>query len=157
MAGIGAYILSVVAATMICSVAVKLAGRTFTNQHLIRFVCGLVMAAVILQPLGDWVMPDLSGYFRDLESQVTNAVTMGTDFYHRSFSEDIQQRVEAYIQNKAMALGAELEITVKLEEGEYPVPTAVVMCGSISPTARRLLEQFLEEELAIRKEDQVWK
>lgn len=151
------YIMSVIAAAVLCAVSLGLAGRSGAGASVLRLVCGVIMAAVILKPLGTVPLPDLSVYFEDLEAQAQAAVSLGTEKTYEELSASIRQQTRTYIQNKAIELGAELEITVELDDGQVPVPVSVTLSGTISPTAKAALSELLCDELGIGKEDQIWK
>ena len=69
----------------------------------------------------------------------------------------IKEQTEAYILEKASALNADITVSVKLAlDTQYPTPESVHIKGNISPYARRLLSQTIQDDLGIASEDQVW-
>ena len=157
MAGLRAYVLSVIAASVICALTMKLSGKQNSTSAIMRFVCGLVMSAVIVQPIGEMMIPNLRGYFQDLELQVHAVVERGTELSYQTFAQGIQEQSQAYIQNKATELGATLHVTVELDDSNLPVPERAILSGMIAPAAKIELENFIETELGIGKENQIWK
>lgn len=150
-----AYILSVVAAAVLCAMAIRLMGKNGTGVAILRMVCGVTMAAVILQPLGQLRMPGYTAYFSELETQVRDAVALGTEKSREELSLRIQQKTQAYLQNKAEELGADLEIRVQVSED--CIPEAVTLWGSVSPTAKTILSEVMIKDLGIGEEGQFWK
>lgn len=149
------YILSVVAAALLCALSIRLMGKNAAGFAVVRMVCGVIMAAVILQPFGKLRMPNLSAYFSDLEKQVRSVVSMGTDKSLNEISSRIQHQTQAYLQNKAQELGAELQIQVTLNERF--VPEAVILSGTISPGAKAILSEVITKDLGVGEEGQFWK
>ena len=69
----------------------------------------------------------------------------------------ISGRVQAYILDKAAALG--LNITVELEmetRADTPYPKAVIIRGEAAPAQKQQLQQYLEQTVAIPVQRQVW-
>ena len=150
------YILSVIAAAILCALSLRITGKQGSAAAVMRFVCGMVMAAVVVQPIGASVIPDLRGYFTDLEAQVSQTVALGTENSKQMLAQRIQSEIQTYIQDKASLLGAALDVTVEVDNGELPVPVGVVLRGAVSPSAKSVLSQLIEEELGIGKENQTW-
>jgi hypothetical protein len=71
-------------------------------------------------------------------------------------AERIIQQTQAYILDKARSLDAELTVEVFLGDGTIPVPIGVRLEGNISPYARKLLSQMLQDDLGIPAEEQIW-
>ena len=69
----------------------------------------------------------------------------------------ISGRIQAYILDKAAALG--LNITVELEmetRADTPYPKAVIIRGEAAPAQKQQLQQYLEQTFAIPVQRQVW-
>lgn len=69
----------------------------------------------------------------------------------------ISQEAEAYILDKAQALGLEVTVTVETKvEGRYPVPWRVTLRGSPTQGQKAALTGAIGEELGIPEERQEW-
>ena len=67
----------------------------------------------------------------------------------------IEERSNAYIQDKAEQMGIECQISVEVgEEGEWPVPESVTVFGSLTEEQRAELTQAIEVDFAIPAERQ---
>ena len=66
----------------------------------------------------------------------------------------IKAETEAYILDKASQLNVELSVEVTIDEEN--IPTAVTLSGEVSPYARRQLQEIIESDLGIAKENQRW-
>ena len=71
---------------------------------------------------------------------------------HRS----IKQELEAYILDKAAALDLKIRVNVKLDDHPLPGPESVVIEGTVPPYQKQVLEDILQSELGISKENQQW-
>ena len=69
----------------------------------------------------------------------------------------IKQKTRTYIWDKAQELGlaAEIDVTVSTD-GAYPYPAAVCVKGAFTEAQRQTLSRYIEENLAIGKEQQTW-
>ena len=69
----------------------------------------------------------------------------------------IKSKTEAYIWDKAQELDLSVGIEVMVEaDGSYPYPSGVQITGAFTPQQRKALEAYIEENLAIGKERQIW-
>lgn len=69
----------------------------------------------------------------------------------------ITDNAEAYILDKAQALGAALTVSVTTSSSSgYPVPWSVRLSGSCSESQQEQLKKWLDEELGIPEERQEW-
>ena len=74
-----------------------------------------------------------------------------------AFSAIIKSKTEAYIWDKAQELGLSVSVDVAIEEdGSYPYPAAVRITGQFTELQRQSLTRYIEENLAIGKEQQTW-
>lgn len=157
MEGLGAYVLSVAAGAVLCSIAVSLVGQKGTAAAIVRLVCGIIMASIVIRPLGEIIVTDLPNYYDELDAEVSAAVEAGTEQAIVMLSQSISEQTRAYILDKAAQLDLELEVEVFLSDDNIPVPVRVYLTGSASLAARSQLEQVIARDLGIGKEDQIWK
>lgn len=146
------YILSVVAAALLCGLVtgVMPSGRA---KQIIRMVCGLFLAYTVLQGLTgmEWRMPQWTDLAADDARQ---AAALGESIGEEARAQIILEQTRAYILDKAAALGLALEAEVTLGEGL--VPRSVTIRGQAAPYERRQLQSAIALELGIPKEKQQW-
>lgn len=156
MTGIRAYILSVCAAAIICSIVTGLMRGKTTAAQLVKLCGGIFLALIVIRPLTDidlTFFSDLTfGYISDAEEVSTAGKNLASD----ALADIIKVRCEAYILDKAQSLGAELTVEVTVSQDDMPVPLGATMRGSISPYARSQLASVISDQLGIPKEDQQW-
>lgn len=124
-------------------------------RRIAGYTGGLVLLAVLLRPLARGE----DGAFRLTLARYTAAVedrqTELAGAEAQALAQGIAERTQAYILDKAAALGTELSaVTVTTRTGGdgVPLPWGAELTG---PYSRTLAEE-LEQELGISKERQVW-
>lgn len=155
MESIRAYVLSVTATAALCSLATRIVGQKGTSAGVIRMICGMIMACAVIRPLGTITIPRLSEYWDDLDRQVWAVVASGEEQTDDLIRGRITEATVTYVQDKASTLGASLSIQVVLDD--HHVPVQIELTGEISPSAKLELGQIIQNDIGIRKEDQIWK
>lgn len=150
MSALSGYLMRMICAAFLCAVVQCVAGG---SQGIRRLIAGIFLTLTVLSPIGDIELPEL-----DLElfrADAMAAVDHGTAQAEKMRSDIILEACEAYIWNKAAAMGLEPEIRLTLDpEG---MPLSVELTGMASPLERQKLTQMIVRELGIRKEDVTWK
>lgn len=152
MEGLRQYIISVVAAALLCSIVTALMPPGRTGQ-IMRMVCGLFLAYTVLHgvtglnlQMPDWV--DLTA------TDARQAAALGESLGEDAMAQVIKAQTEAYILDKAAASGLALEVEIALDESG--VPRSVIISGQASPYERQQLQTTIARELGIAKENQRW-
>lgn len=148
------YILSVVAAAILCSLVTALSGKNAAAGKVLKLVCGLFLTFTLIRPIAKIELTDFTRITNSLEADAALAVGAGEDYYEESLAAVIQARTQSYILDKAQTLGAELQVQVHLNE--HHIPDEVVLTGSVSPYTKGKLQSILVSELGIAKERQIW-
>ena len=155
MADIGAYLVSVTAAALICGAAKALTPEGVLGTAL-KTVTGLMMVLAVASPWLDLRLPDISGWTESFRQEAENAAALGADSAMDALREGISQQTRTYIQDKAKLLDADLTVEVILSEDELPVPKGAVLRGAVSPYAKSVLSEYMRTELGIETEEQIW-
>lgn len=156
MEKIHSYLLSVICAAIICSVVHVLSGKKSASSSLIRIISGIFMAITLISPLINIRLSDYADYFSAFSSDANAAVTFGESAATDALRSIIKARTEAYILDKADSMNVALDVEVKLNNEDPPVPCEVVITGAISPYSKEVLSQYIANDLGISKEDQLW-
>lgn len=144
------YLMSIVAISLFSTILLALVPSSGIHRTL-KFLCGLLLMLVTIAPLiqleiQPWEMTEMTYPTENLETQ-QQAWT----------AELIKEEAEAYIWDKAKALGYDLQVEVEVGYTEnYPYPEKVVITGEIDPIHRDILSSELENNLAIPVEKQEW-
>lgn len=127
-------------------------------HSVLRVVCGTVMALALLSPVASL---DFEAYaegmalYREEASQITERADAAEKTLLRTV---IEADCAAYISDKARQAGVSLtsvSVEVKWGDADCWVPYAAVMVSD-TDTAQERLEPWIEAELGIPAERQVW-
>ena len=147
------YILSVTAAALLVSIARALAGERAMGR-LVKLVSGLFLAVTVLSPVVEPELPDPAGWLEDHLEEGRAAAEAGQTKAKEYAGDIISAELEAYILDKAAALGGEVAAEVPLDEAG--LPDAVTLSAKLTPAQRAELSRIMAEELGIGEEAQIW-
>lgn len=154
VAALREWITSVVMVTLLLSVTQTLLPEGGVRK-LASFTGGLILLVALTRPLLGTELErlelDLEPYRQAVQERQTELRESG----EKELSELIAQRTAAYIWDKAEELGlrVSVRVTVEPDTDGVPVPAAVEVTGPPSEA----LAEYLERELGIARERQVWK
>lgn len=157
MDGLRDYIISIVSAAVLCSIAQGLIGKKSTYATIIRMVSGIFLAVTVISPWAKLQIADFTEYLKDLELEANTAAAVGKDALKDGLGSIIKEKCEAYILDKATSMGLDLSVEVTIDGSATPVPSAVTITGNISPYQKQKLKQIIAEEIGILEENQKWK
>lgn len=157
MAQLGKYILSVTAAAIIVGILTSLLDKKSGSAALMKLIAGLFLTFTAIAPIAKLDLSGLSSFVSGFESDGYAASADGEKLARGAMGDIIKNETEAYIMNKAKTYRAELTVEVTLGQTDgIPVPAGVTVAGHVSPYAKAQLQQVMEEELGISKENQRW-
>ena len=150
----GAIIKSLCAMSLLCGAAVSLAPEG-SAKRMMHLVCSVILIALLLSPLKDL---DPAIYSRELarvREREAEFLESGAQAGERLQRSVIEEQCEAYIAEKAAALGMEdpgAAVTARWDtEGFWLPHEAVLSCSYEESLAR-----YLEAELGIPEARQQW-
>ena len=155
MGELGAYLVSVTAAALVCGFAKTMIPEGLLGAAL-KLVTGIMMVLAVAGPWINFRLPNLDRWSQGFYQEAEDAASAGAASAMEALREGISRQTQTYIQDKAKALGAELTVEVILTEGSIPAPKGVVLRGRISPYGRSVLSEYLQKELGIEMEEQTW-
>ncbi len=156
MDAIRQYLLSVIAAAIICSVIISFTDKKSGSGTMIRMLCGLFLSVTMIYPLVDVKLDDISSYFYSIEVASDDVVTDGKIAANEAVSSIIKEQTEAYILDKASSLGLSLTVSVCVGGDDIPSPVSVTLQGNASAYLKQKLCTLIQDDLAIPKEQQKW-
>lgn len=147
------WLLGISACALLVSFAEQLP-LTDAMRKIVRFTGGLLLILSILQPISgaelDGLSFDLAGYEEAVEALKTELAGER----ERALSDGIAEQTQAYIEDKASALGLRLRAVVDTECTDgVPLPKHVTLYGEKNAE----LSEWIAEQLGIAKENQIWK
>ena len=147
------YILSVTCAAILAAILRIIAGEGAMGK-LTKLLSGLFLAVTVLSPLVKFEIPDPARWLEDYMTEGEAAAQAG-EAMAKEYSEGIiSAELEAYILDKAAALGCELSAEVRVDDGG--LPERVMLSGEISTADRAALARMLVRELGIGEEAVIW-
>ena len=153
MAAARAWLTAVVSVTLLLSVVQTLIPKG-SLREIASFVGGLLLLAVLLRPLGSVdlsaVSLDLDAYRQTVEQRQAELEQEG----QKELVGLIEAELESYILDKAARMGLTVRIKVGTEENSEGVPVPV--SAELTGTPSRELSRWIEAELGIPVERQVW-
>ena len=151
-----AYLIEITAAAILAALIRKLAPKSGAGRGA-RLGAGLLVLLCLLQPLGRFYRDGTALFSRDWGQVDPMASDEVSQEANRLMESLITQQAEAYILDKARAVGLEAEVTVKVHlEDRYPVPWAVTIRGSPTGQQKSALETEIQDALGIPPERQEW-
>lgn len=155
MDAIGTYVLSVAAIAVLCGVVGRFSGKGGTSGA-VRLVTGLLLTMAVLSPLKDIRAQFPNGLGADISQQVRQAVSDGETQRKKALSDRISEQTCAYILRKAESFGADLDVSVTLTDEDLPTPKSVTIRAAVPEYVKTRLQDMIEQDLGIAKEDQRW-
>ena len=145
------WLSSIVVVSLLLSVVQSLVPKG-SLRRVASFLSGLVLLAVLLEPLPKL---DLEGLeLRGLQEETEKARRQLEAEQETALKAGIAEQTEAYISDKAAALGLTVQARVETRTGEdgVPLPWSAELEGDYTEE----LAQWMETELDIPRERQVW-
>lgn len=149
------YVISIIVITLICSVLEGILQNSAVKKT-VKTMCGLVLTLTVASPLWNFDLSFPDAFSTTHMGEVEAAVKEGESMSSDALCTVITQKTEAYIQDKANALGADISAKVGLSKDDPPVPQHVVISGQITQQERHQLQMILQTQLGITEENIEW-
>ena len=153
MEGLRQYAISVVRAAFLCSILTRIASQN-SEKNLMRLISGLILTIVMIRPVSRIQLSSMQEISIPKDAAAYVAAEEGKELAEESMNDIIKSTCEAYILNKATALGADVHVSVSVNSQH--IPFAARITGDVTPEIRKQLAQTLETDLGITKENQSW-
>lgn len=150
------YIISIVAAAIVCAVSRSLVNEKSAAGRIVRLLSGLLMTITVLTPLIDISFSNVADYFNGLSLEADRYVEDGKAIAQDEVAGIIKSQTEAYILDKAARMGLQIAVEVELDEGNNSIPCGAKVTGTLSPYAKEVMSEYMEDTLGIPKENQKW-
>lgn len=149
------YLLTLCAASAVCAVINTLFVSKKSIQRIIKLLTGMFMALCAFSPLLNVDQWDF-GDFADKFSVSASAVEAGESMAADATAEFIKEHIAAYVLDKAATLDVNIDAEVLLDDSAPPQVSGIILKGDVSPYAKEILAQYMNDTLGIAKEDQHW-
>lgn len=156
METIRSYILSVICSAILCAICKRLISKHAPTAALTNSVLGLFLFFCVISPFRNVSITEPLYDLSNLRLEAQNAANAGTEQARNLLCQSIIQRVQAYVEEQGSSLGATLKAEVSLSNDAIPVPISIHIYGDIAPYAKAKLQQLMEANLGVQKENQIW-
>lgn len=150
------YILSVIGVALIVSLANTFIDTKSPLGSTLKLVTGLVLTSVIISPWSEVRIEDFYDTFQNADMDASSIVQDGEHMANTEIMAHIKEKTEAYILDRAMSMGLEIDVEVSFDELAPYTPHCVRITGNVSPYAKQRLMEIISRELNIEKEHQIW-
>lgn len=150
------YILSVLSATIITAITVRLTARQQVISNIIKLICSVFLMCTIISPFVNLKVQDISWYIESSHSEADDIVAYAEKQAITDAEAIIIERTQTYIEDKATEYGAEITAVVSITAPDSLVPDTITIDGEVSPYTRRVLQRIIRDELGIGEEKQIW-
>ncbi|MGN0998244.1 MAG: hypothetical protein ACI4PO_01670 [Faecousia sp.] len=150
------YLIGMTAAALVCGIVNAYFDRKGTIGAILKLASGIFLILTIASPLVKLQFEKILDITEDFRISGEAAAAWGQSIGEEALSSGIISRAEAYILDKAESLGAELSVQVEVSVDEIPVPKTVRISGKVSPYEKSVLTNYIEMNLGIPPEDQIW-
>lgn len=149
------YIISIVVAGIICSIADLFLDKKTATGKIAKMLSGVLMCITVISPLANISFKHITNYFDSLSVHADTYVEEGKNSAQSGIDEIIKSQTEAYILDKAKSMGLDVAVEVELDD-DNSVPCGVTIAGEVSPYAKGLMASYIEESIGITRENQRW-
>ena len=151
------YLISIVAAAVLCSVVASFANGKGTLAATTKLITGVIMSLCVIAPLLKGNILDMTVFTDDFSTAAQAAASVGKRSADIELSSIIKAETQAYILDKAASLGAQLDVQVYVTEQVPPVPCAVQITGAASPFTQAAINNYITQTLGIQEESISWR
>lgn len=151
------YLLSIISASIVCAIVIKISGEKGLLSSTIKFLAGLFMSITVISPFIQLQIGELSNYLAAMELDAQGIVAQGMEAANSEKSALIIENTQAYILDKASSLGACIDAKITLSTTDEMKPYSVVLTGDASPYVKQRIQSVISDDLGIPEERQLWK
>lgn len=150
------WLLGITCAALVASLAESLTPPGII-RNIGRLTGGLVLLIAMLHPLLSLDQDALTRALTEYKLELSEYDDELEEENRSLMKGIIEERSDAYIQDKAESMGIPCQISVEVgEEGDWPVPESVTVFGTLTDEQRAELTQAIEADFAIPAERQYY-
>lgn len=156
MDSIREYLITVIAAAIICSVSSILISKNTTNAAIIRLLTGIFLSITVISPLANIQLTDLTTYYSNIQSDSETLIAQGENAAAAAAGDIIKERIETYVITKAAAMDVSVTAEVEITGTDPPQPASIKITGTVPPYKKSVLQTLITDELGIPEANQMW-
>ncbi len=148
------YITALTATALIGVLVINIIKDERINR-ILQISMGILIILVLLKPVAslkiDELGEEIGNIFRE-EFQTQDYESL----YQDKLRTQVKSVTEDYVQKKAESIGAEITVEVGLSAEGYPAPHSIRIVGALSGEQKRILLEYITNDLGIAPENQRW-
>ncbi len=156
MEGIKEYLITIIAAALISTIAMRLTEKCGSCSNIIRLILAVFLSISVVSPILKIEIHDFTGFINANEMDAQAIISNAESTAREEAAAVIIERTEAYIEEKAALYGAEITATITISDTSALLPDSVIICGNISPYGKISLEKIIKDDLGIPEDRQTW-
>ena len=150
------YLLSITTSAIICVLVRRIVAGKGSVAKLIKVITGIFMSVTLISPVIQLNFSNVEDYVTDMSYKADQIAQSGYESAQHELNAIIIERVESYILDEALRLGTDTDVEVKLSQTQPPRPEYITIRGTFSPYNKRILMEYIEKNLGIPQENQIW-
>lgn len=148
-------LMGVITASVICSMVNSLL-KDCMIKSAIQFICGVFLLYTLLSYGRKVEIPITEQSFRKTLAEARYEANLGAEKARTELAQVIKSDCETYIMDKAEELGLTITPEISVSKDALPLPTYVILRGTVLPDQKELISRMITDDLGIAKEDQHW-
>lgn len=155
MTSVGEYLLSVIAAAIVCSmISALLPGKNAVNA-IIKVTSGVLLTVTVVSPIIQLDFTGLTGTITDYFNDGKAIASYGQAICQEDICEIIEGRFVEYINQMADENGVKLNVQIVVDSALLK-PTQIVLTGAVSPYVKQKMQNSITKELGISEVNIIW-
>ena len=150
------YLLSVIVVSVICAIVRILTRDKGAASEIIKLVCGIFIVVTLISPWNKISLSGIDNYIDDFTADAEAITTQASLLAKEEQAKIIKEQTEAYIQDKALAIGVLLDADASVSELSPGQPESIEITANTSPYQRQQIAQWIETDLGIPEDRQIW-
>lgn len=157
MSAMGEYLFTIVAAALFVSVLQILVTKKTTVSTVIKLVSGIFLLYTVVSPLVAFRVNDTIEHITDIENDASLLIADACISRDDEIRSVIKQNAEAYVLDKALVLGANIQVELTVQNESPYLPEKITLTGAVSPLIKKQLTSVIEKDIGLPEELQIWK
>ena len=156
MNAVARYLMTLVCGGILVSLVLAIGGNSGSGAHIRKMLCGMFMALIAISPLRSFDFSDLDNPWHDYSAMAQSASSSGISQATDTMISIISEQSEAYILDKAEALGVSVNVDIEVDRESFQ-PVFATITGRVTPYEKEMISGFLTEDLLIERSAQQWR
>lgn len=154
MSQIRGYIISVIAAAIICAILQMIFPSKYSGSSVMKLICGAFVMITVISPLKNIQIQDLTDQISVLKITAQEYTDEGVLIATQERQLLIKEQTETYITNKAKGIGITISAQVQLNQDDIPV--GITISGSASPYKKQQVNNWITQDIGIPEAEIIW-